>query len=223
MRDRSSHLALAKRRARARRRSAGAAMFVVVTTLGLLAVMGMYAMSAATEDIRAASNFRRASQAQAAAEFGAVAAADYITYENADNIVNTRMLNPSANLQASENNCISTQKNQAGVIGSIRAKSCVRITKEELKRNWSLRDPFTSQSFGNKELEGDLYIELTNPTQAPPPPGYDVNLRLKFAMVTVSTFGLIRPYEGVTKGTLPNASDSMQTGRGRLIIGPLNQ
>ncbi len=214
---------LAKRRASLRKRSEGAVMFVVVTTLGLLGVMGMYAMSTTTQDIRASANLRRASQAQLASDFAAVAAADYITYDNADYLVNTRMLNPSSNLGAAENNCLSTQKNQAGVIGTARAKSCVRISKAELRKSWNERDPFTSQSFGDTSLEGDIYIELTNPMQAPAPPGYDVNLRLKFAMVTVTTFGILRPYAGVTSGAAANRSDSMQMGRGRFVIGPLNQ
>lgn len=198
-------------------------MFVVVTTLGLLGVMGMYAMSTTTQDIRASANLRRATQAQLASEFAAVAAADFITSDNADYIVNTRMLNPSATLDAAENNCLSTQKNNAKVIGTIRAKSCVRISAAELRKSWGDRDPFTSQSFGDSSLQGDTYIELTNPMQAPPPPGYDVNLRLKFAMITVTTFGILRPNAGVTSGAAVNRSDSMQMGRGRFIVGPLNQ
>ncbi|AKU99417.1 hypothetical protein AKJ09_06081 [Labilithrix luteola] len=215
-------LSLAKRRARARKRSDGAVMFVVVTTLGLLAVMGAYALSSTTEDIRASSNYRRSVQAQNTTEMAAVATADYVTFANADNIVNARMLNPSTDLSASENNCLSAQKNQAGVRGTIRAKSCVRITSNELKKNWGDREVFTAQSFGDGDLRGDVIIELTNPTQAPPPPGYDINLRLKFAMVSVSTYGIIQ-INGVSTPAQPYNGDSMQVGRGRFIIGPLNQ
>ncbi|MCL2724625.1 MAG: hypothetical protein FWD69_09340 [Polyangiaceae bacterium] len=223
----------AKHRAQARRASAGAVMFVVVTTLGLLAVMAVYAMSTTTSDIRAASNFRRALQAQHAAEFAAVAAADYVTSANADNIVNVQMLNPPppTDTNAAQNNCLSAQKNLAGVTGSARAKSCVRITPNDLKLSWGgNKDMFTSQSFGNGTLSangdptlgGDFIIELTNPTQAPPPPGYDVNLRLKFAMLSVSTYGLVR-VGGTTAAPGTYVGDSMQVGRGRFIVGPLNQ
>lgn len=217
-----ARLSLAKKRSRARKRSDGAVMFVVVTTLGLLAVMGAYALSSTTEDIRASSNYRRSVQAQNTTDLAAAAAAEYVTFTNADNIVNARMLNPSADVYASENNCLSAQKNQVGVKGTIRAKSCVRITSNELARNWGNREVFTGQSFGDGELRGDLIIELTNPTQAPPPPGYDVNLRLKFAMVSVSTYGVIQ-VNGVSTPAQPYNGDSMQIGRGRFIIGPLNQ
>lgn len=217
-----ARLSLAKRRSRARKRSAGAVMFVVVTTLGLLAVMGAYALSSTTEDIRASSNYRRSVQAQSTTDLAAAAAAEYVTFNNADNIVNARMLNPSADTSASENNCLSAQKNQNNVSGSIRAKSCVRITSSELKKNWGDREVFTGQSFGDGELRGEVVIELTNPTQAPPPPGYDINLRLKFAMVSVSTYGVIQ-INGVSSPTQPYNGDSMQVGRGRFIIGPLNQ
>lgn len=92
-----------------------------------------------------------------------------------------------------------------------------------MQKNWNNREPFTTQSFGDTNLEADVYVELTNPTQAPPPPGYDANLRLKFAMVTVTTYGILRPYQGVSTNAAPSISDSMQVGRGRFIVGPLNQ
>ncbi len=223
----SSTAKLAARRARARRDNGGAVIFIVATTLGVLAVMGVYALSSTTQDIRSAGNMQRATQARFIGDYGAMAAADYINYENADNIVNTRMLNPVAG--SSNANCISTVRSGPSAFGTNRAKSCVRIAASELKIGWGLREPFTSQSFGHKststdQIDGDVYIEITNPTQAPSPPGYDINLRLKFAMVTATSYGVIKPRGGVAGGTvLPGAADTMQVGRGRLIVGPVSQ
>jgi hypothetical protein len=214
-----SHLprAHAKRRARARRSSDGAVMFVVTTTLGVLAVMGVYALTSATQDIHAAGNMKVAMQAQQVSDFAAVAVADYVTYQNADNIINTRMLNPNAtDPNASDHKCLSTQRNVAGTAGSDRAKSCVRISAAELVKSWGNREAFTSQSFGDPLIVSDAYIELTNPTPAPAPPGYDVNLRLKFAMLTVTTYGIVQ-HSATTN------AETMQVGRGRFIVGPINQ
>ncbi|CAN5917725.1 hypothetical protein BH11MYX4_BH11MYX4_13540 [soil metagenome] len=57
-RNLASRRALA--RARARRRNAGAVMFIVAVTLGLLAVMGVYGLSATSADIRSAGHMREA-------------------------------------------------------------------------------------------------------------------------------------------------------------------
>jgi hypothetical protein len=214
----SHHLRVhAKRRARARRSSDGAVMFVVTTTLGVLAVMGVYALTSATQDIHASGNMRVAMQAQQVADYAAVAGADNITYDNADYIINNRMLHPnSTDITADDHKCLSTQRNVAGTAGSDRAKSCVRITRDDLRKTWSNREAFTSQSFGNTLMTADAYVELTNPTPAPAPPGYDVNLRLKFAMVTVTTYGIV-------SNTATTGAETMQVGRGRFIVGPLNQ
>jgi hypothetical protein len=157
-----------------------------------------------------------AMQAQQVSDFAAVAAADYVTYQNADNIINTRMLNPNANANASDHKCLSTQQNIATTKGSDRAKSCVRISRDELVKSWGNREAFTSQSFGDPLITADAYIELTNPAPAPAPPGYDVNLRLKFAMLTVTTYGIIQ-HSATTN------AETMQVGRGRFIVGPINQ
>ncbi len=213
---RSLRLQRALRRAHARRREGGAVIFVVATTLGVLAVMGVYALGATTDDIHAAGNMRQAIQAQQVGDFGAAAVADWVSYDNADNIVNTRMLNPSTNTSSSDQNCLSTQRNIASVAGSNRTKACVRVSKLELQKTWQNREAFTSQSFGDVNMTGDVYLELTNPTQAPAPPGYDVNLRLKFAMVTVTSFGIVKR-AGTTR------QETMQMGRGRFVIGPVSQ
>lgn len=213
--SRSSLAKVAKRHARARAREGGAVMFVVVTTLGVLAALGLYGLTATKQDVHAAGNVRQWMQARHAAEFGAVAAADYVTYENADYIINTRMLNPPSDVSSSQRNCLSAQKNLAGLPGSVRAKSCIRVSKDELKLNWNNRAPFTSIGLGDSTVNSDIYIELTNPMATAPPPGFDLNLRLKFAQVTVTTYGIISPAAAHYEG--------MRVGRGRFIVGPLNQ
>ena len=55
-------------RARARRQSEGAVMFIVAVTLGLLAAMGVYGLTATQADIKSAGHMREALQAQRAGE-----------------------------------------------------------------------------------------------------------------------------------------------------------
>lgn len=224
----------ARRRALARRESSGAVIFIVAMTLGVLAVMGVYALSATTSDLRAAGNMQRGAQANYINSYGAIATAEYITYDNADDIVYRRMLNPNASATSSDRNCISTQKNVAALVGDSRTKSCVRLSAAELRStSWcgapcagssGTREAFTSQSFthsvtATQDMKGDVYTELTNPTAAAPPPGYDVNSKLKFVMVTATTYGIVKPVGPVTITT----RETLRTGRGRFIIGPIKQ
>lgn len=212
---------LAKKRARARRDDAGAVIFIVATTLGVLAVMGVYALTATTQDLRAAGNVQRAAQANYVNSYGAIATAEYVNYDNADDIVNRRMLNPNASASAAEKNCISTQRNDPVLFGDERTKSCVRIAAVELKVPWGGQEPFTSQSFTHntlpgQEIDADVYTELTNPTDAAPPPGYNLDSNFKFVMVTATSFGIVKP-----RGTI--GTETLRQGRGRFIIGPVKR
>jgi len=76
-------------RSRARRDSGGAVMFIVVVTLGLLAAMGVYGLSAAQADVRAAGHMREALQAQKAGEHALTMAAETLNPENAGPLVAT--------------------------------------------------------------------------------------------------------------------------------------
>jgi hypothetical protein len=222
----------ARRRARARRASGGAVIFICAITLGVLAVMGAYALAAARSDLRSAGSLQRGMQANYAASYSAVAAADYVNFGNADDIIKRRMPNPNASLNSADVNCVSALKNNATTFGDQNSKMCVRLAiisqgggatpyKGELAQPWGGREPFTTQSYqhvatATEALDTDVYIELTNPTNYAPPAGYDLNNKMKFAMVTVTGFGYTKP-RGTTN------LDTVRTGRGRFIIGPLNQ
>ena len=62
-------------------------MFVVAVTLGLLAAMGVYGLSATAMDIRAAGHFRENAQAQSAAEHAIMLTAETFTPGTAGEIV----------------------------------------------------------------------------------------------------------------------------------------
>lgn len=237
--SRQSRRMLAARRARARRRNAGAVIFIVAMTLGLLAVMGVYALAATTQDIRAAGNIQRATQTNYTSNYAAIATADYVNYANADDIVYRRMLNPDPSATSNDRNCLSTQRNDISntLYGDTRTKSCVRLSGKEMKLPWcggtpcappsggtpgqvGDREAFTSQSFSHvsnatEGFDGEVYVELTNPTAAAPPAGFDLNSKLKFVMVTATSYGIVK-----AKGS---TAETMRSGRGRFIIGPLKQ
>lgn len=193
----------------------------MATTLGLLAVMGVYALSAATEDIRAAGNVKRATQANAVADYGAVGAAEYLVPDKVQWLLKNKFDNPDMSLNSADTNCLSTQRQDPTLPGDPKTtKACYRIPVSELQRlAWGNREPFTTQSFNHNptvsdQLEGNVVVEITNPVDAPPPPGYGDNLSFKFKMVTVTAFGVTHP-RGSSK------IDTVRIGRGRFTVGPI--
>lgn len=209
------------RRARARRRSGGAVIFIVATTLGLLAVMGVYALSAATEDIRAAGNVKRAAQASAVADYGGIAAAEYLLPDKSQWLMKNKFNNPDMTANSSDTNCLSTQRQDPALPGDPKTtKACYRIPMTELQKlAWGNREPFTTQSFNHNatatdQLEGNVVVEVTNPMDAPNPPGYGEGLGFRFKMFTVTTFGITHP-----RGS--SRADTVRLGRGRFVVGPI--
>src|SRR4051812_10073630 len=79
MRTRMNARSVVLARARARHESAGAAMFIVAVTLGLLAAVGVYGLSATAMDVRAAGHMRESAQAQSAAEHALLLTAESFT------------------------------------------------------------------------------------------------------------------------------------------------
>lgn len=213
------------RRARARKDSAGAAMFIVAVTLGLLAAMGVYGLSSTAIDIRAAGHFREAAQAQSAAEHALVLSADSFTPGTAGELVKAMMSGRTgggspADIQAT--NC-KTANPYDGNAEYRAAQACLNWTPKEMSNiskkvnAWTLdtttQTTFTPDSFGPVPNRAYVRVEVTNPVDIPPPPGTGLNDRYTFTQVTVTTFVDMKP----------SATGAIQTstlGRGRLTVGP---
>jgi hypothetical protein len=210
-------------RARSRRRSAGAAMFIVAITLGLLAAMGVYGLAATASDVRAAGHGRQAAQAQHAAELAIQTSAYVIQTANAQQV----MRNVAARVTP---NCMTARP-----IGTLTgdpdlnryANGCWMMTNDSTNdtfhalaqsgAQWGeavtapVMGPFSPQSFGEVPDYAHIRVELTNPVDWAPPPGFDQNFTFTQLRATVRVE--MRPGT-----TLP--ADSVATGRGRLVIGP---
>jgi hypothetical protein len=222
-------------RARARRDSAGAAMFIVAMTLGLLAVMGVYSLNATAMDIRAAGHFRESAQAQAATEHAIMLTAESFTPGTAGEIVRT--MQGGKNIVGGTDIQTTTCKTASPYTGNpaLRAaEACLSMSSKELENlnknvnPWSNTDPtygtFSAQgtggaqanvspSFGQIPDRAFLRVEVTNPIDVPPPPGTGLSDRYTYTQVTATVFVDMK-----SNVTLP--SDTIAQGRGRLLVGP---
>lgn len=204
----------ALRRARARRRSDGAVMFIVVVTLGLLAAMGVYGMTSASSDIKAAGHMRDALQGQKAGEHALIMTAETLNPGSVQPIV----MSMTDELHRTKD--CKTAAPYAGAGTAPSAAGCRRLTEAQMTAAVALVNPliapgFAADSFGALNTKPYVEVELSNPLDVPPPPGsgYDPNTT-KFTQVTATVFVNVR--------TAPTAAaQSVVAGRGRLTVGPI--
>lgn len=213
----------ARSRARRRRESAGAAMFIVAVTLGLLAVMGLYGLSATSADVRAAGHTRETLQAQKTAEHSLNTTAELLTPSKAKEIYEAMYGNGDSNTK----NCFSTPT-YTGAVDRRDAEACKRLSLLEISQQSNLaRAPFTTKSFGDVQnnatttggdglvLNGSstntIQVELSNPIDVP----IVGSTTEKKVQVTVTVYTTLRP--------TPNEPPQLVvTGRARMTIGPVS-
>jgi hypothetical protein len=211
-------------RARARKDSAGAVMFIVAITLGLLAAMGVYGMTATADDIRSAGHLREAAQAQSAAEHALMLTADSFTPGTAGEIIKAMQAGQVAGTDIQATKCTTSNPYNSTTNSEYRAaQACLSWSVVEMQKisasvnAWTLdattNSTFTPDSFGPVPNRAFVRVEVTNPVDIPPPPGTGLNDRFTFTQITVTTFVDMKPSLGVPAQT-------MATGRGRLTVGP---
>ncbi|MBX3211957.1 MAG: hypothetical protein KF850_07990 [Labilithrix sp.] len=216
-------------RARARRDSAGAAMFIVAITLGILAAMGVYGLSATAVDIRAAGHLRESAQAQSAAEHALMLTAESFTPGTAGEIVKAMQAGRDGATDIQSTSC-KTANAYDGNLTYRAAQSCLSWSPQEMANiasrvnawtpayDTSTRSTFTPESFGDVPERAFIRVEVTNPVDIPPPPGTGLNDRFTFTQVTVTTFVDMKNADPATAPNTP--ARTVVQGRGRLTVGP---
>jgi Tfp pilus assembly protein PilX len=230
-----NRLALAKRRAARRRRNGGAVMFIVAMTLAVLASVGVYALAAAATEVRTSGNERQNTQTHYLAEYGVLGAAREMVGSRA---LFTVKLMKSATYR--DTNCVSLQ----GVPSTAppAAIACVRMGAQELGAGWALpaaqipitkyggnngSQPYSAGilpgSFGPTPMNGDFFVELTEPMQLSAPARYSTNSNACFAQITATSIGFTQPFfpSAVNALAATYGGEGVETERARLVAGPL--
>jgi hypothetical protein len=208
-------------------------MFIVVVTLGLLAVMGVYGLTATQAEVVSAGHMREALQAQKAGEHTLAMTAETFNPASAKALVEAmsgakRTQNCKTAAGASD-----VPANVAPYVGStpVPAKAaCLRLSAEEMKivgesatdtsgnkLNTWVAPVWATDSFGAVDAKPTVQVEISNPVDIPPPPGsgYDPASQ-RFTQVTVTVFVEVRSSTNPSTPTL-----SMVAGRGKMTVGPI--
>jgi hypothetical protein len=217
-------LDLAKRRAALRQSEEGAVMFIVAMTLAVLASVGVYALAAAATEVRTSGNERQNTQTHYLAQYGVLGAAREMAGSRA---LFTVKVMKSTTLQ--DTKCVSLQG--VPTTASPAALACVRMGSGELGAGWNqpIIVPYTAAayaappgSFGAVPMNGDFFVELTEPMQLSAPARYSTNSNACFAQLTATSIGFTQPgVAGVTDPTALFGAEGVETQRARLVAGPL--
>lgn len=221
------HLASAKLRAGRRKDGAGAVMFIVAMTVAVLAAMGLYALHAASTEVKTSGYERQNAQTHYLAEYGVLGGAQEVAGTKVQLYVGLMVAKP-------DTGCLSldalTKNSTYYSTATPLSKACRRMGAGELVNTatgWAtpVLDPYANGkgSFGTAPIGGDFFIELTDPAQTTPPAGYDQKLGLCFTQITLSANGITRPF--IQGGTSPEqftyGNEGLEGARARIIGGPM--
>ena len=231
-------LTLAKRRWSRRRHEAGAALFVVSMTISVLASVGIYALAAASNDVKTSGYERQNTQTHYLSMYGVLGTAHEITSTKAKFYLNL-MQDPRYRDKCPGS--LGSVPTAHPTLGNLTlmpdVMDCRRLPAGELSAvgtPWAVpyvdayagTAPYqagvTPGSFGPTTIQGDFFVELTEPVQANPPARYGLNLNFCFIEMTVSSSGTTRPtFPSNPNWTQTFGSEGIEVQRARILAGPI--
>ncbi len=248
---------LAKRRARARLRERGAIMFIVAMTIAVIGAMGIYALQLASAEVRTAGFIRQQMQTAALSSYGIGVSAQALAV-NPQIYASIMVQQPDAACYSLFGIQGTTMPlgvvlggNPAGTSVTAQANACHRAGSPELAAQITPAGttavtlisygtplvPLTTYAGGSDLTRGpiglpttpDFFVEVTDPTQRLPPPGYSANQSATVCFLEASSSSI-----GVTPTTATyNATDAfsstasgfrsegLEMSRARIMFGPV--
>ena len=213
----------AKRRARRRRHGEGAALFVVSMTIAVLASVGIYALAAASNEVKTSGYERQNTQTHYLATYGVIGAAHEIMGSKADFYLGL--------MRTRTDFCPGSLPNVPAT-APIELRQCYRLGSPELGQPWtgaSTVDTYTGTvpyqsgvapgSFGPTPTQGDFFVELTDAYQGPPASRYGLG-NFCFTELTATSTGLTRPTFATANDTAMYGAEGLEMQRARLQVGP---
>jgi hypothetical protein len=223
-------LSLAKHRTSRRRNEAGAVMFIVAMTTAVLASVGMYALAAASNEVRTSGNERQNTQTHYLSEYGVLGVTHEMVSSKAQFYLGLMMTSPDG-VGSSNAPCMSLPGINPNTAAPV-TRACRRMGSAELGQAWSgtITVPYAGTSpyqagltpgtFGPIPMSGDFFVELTEPLQAQAPARYATDLHFCFISMTATSNGITQPVI-VGQPTGVYATEGIEVQRARIIAGPV--
>jgi hypothetical protein len=206
-------------------------MFIVAMTLAVIAAMGVYALQIASTEVKTAGFVRQQIQTQYLSQYGTGAMTQALTY-NAQTYASVMMQQP-------DQFCYSLFQISTQPTANAQSQACHRAMSAELGTQvvqggapaqllsapaaYSPTSDLTRGQLG-LPIAPEFFVEVTDPYQRQPPPGYSNNssTTICFKEVTASAMGM------TPTTVIANANDStaflsegLEMSRARIEFGPV--
>jgi hypothetical protein len=194
-----TNLELAKRRAARRHDEGGAAMFIVAMTLAVLASVGVFALAAASTEVRMSGNERQSTQTHYLSEYGILGMTRELAPTKTDSYVGMMV--------SATDTCLALSNVPA--TAPPLSLECRRFHSQEMSQTWNSgvnvidsyggKAPYASHvtpgSFGVSPMDADFFVEVTDLQIVKAPNNSDRCTNL----LTVTSYGVTRPlYPGLS-------------------------
>lgn len=197
-------------------------------TIAVLASVGIYALAAASNEVKTSGYERQNTQTHYLATYGILGAAHEIMASKAQFYMGLMMSNPDT--------CPGSLPGVNVATASPITKACRRLGAPELAMTWqgvATTDAYGGTvpyqagqnpgSFGPTPTQGDFFVELTEPTQANPPARYGLNLNFCFIELTATATGITHPLFPTTPNfTATYGAEGVEMQRARILAGPVS-
>jgi hypothetical protein len=198
-------------------------MFIVSMTIAVLASVGIYALAAAQSEVRTSGNERQNTQTHYLSEYGVLGISHEMVSSKAQFYMGLMLSSPDT-----------CPMSLPGVptTASILTRACRRLGSAEMGGAWTgaITKAYGSTiaytpgvppgSFGPVPVQGDFFVELTEPTQANAPPRYATDLHFCFIEMTATSTGITQPAIP-TNATAMFGNEGVEMQRARIVAGPV--
>ena len=216
-------------RSAGRRKSGGSVMFIVATTLALLAMMGLFAMTSATREVKVSGYIRQSTQAHALSQATIQASSAYLDPNYAGVLIHDYA---TGRIPGQTITCLSAAPaGIANVSTDQLAATCLRVMDKDMSgtmggkflstNDLNSTDPKARSGFSAVATETGFEITYPHQQQVP---GTAANQNLHFYRATVTTFAQVtaggQGYNVATASFTSYDLQKTEMGRGHVVVGP---
>ena len=214
-----------KKRILRRRSQRGAVMLIIAMTLAVLAALGLYALKAASTEVKTSGYARQNAQSQSMAEYGVL-----VSTQSMGGTLGSMQVAAAISIATQDTMCLSL----VGIDmlnSGFRSQACRRVGSAELQTTiWKTggvkpTEPYQpgakTGSLGPFAIAGDYFVEITDPACAYQAPGYSGG-NFWFTDTTLTAFGRTEPDRVVLALTaLQTIADmNVNLSRAHILAGP---
>jgi hypothetical protein len=203
-------------------------MLVLAMTLAVLAALGLYALKAASTEVKTSGYSRQSAQSQYMSEYGVL-----VSTQSMGGSLGAMQLGAAVSSTEQDKLCMSLQGIDLLAAG-FRSQACRRVGSDEMQNTiWKgsgvkAVEPYTPNaktgSMGPFPIAGDYFVEITDPACAYQAPGYSGG-NFWFTDTTLTSYGRVEPdilvLPTLTK-TQVVADMDVNVSRAHILAGPFS-